>query len=173
MRQDVSNTQCAGGGVIFFGAKGATFGGVFNADGVKNPDYSGRGSSSGGAICIMLASADLVIEPTAVFTAKGGDGKDSDKTKGGGGRIAIGLNMDKARTDAEIARLVALGDPYAEVDKELGITPEKVWTDEEIADDFPGATFNVLGGDELASASGTVRLYRAKPLSSPLIIIVR
>ena len=173
MRQDGSNTQCAGGGVIFFGAKAATFGGVFSADGVKNSDYSGRGSSSGGAICIMLASADLVIEPTAVFTAKGGNGKDSDKQKGGGGRIAIGLNMDKARTDAEIARLVALGDPYAEVDEELGITPEKVWTDEEIADDFPGATFNVLGGDELAAAAGTVRLYRAKPLSSPLIIIVR
>ena len=173
MRQDGDKTQCAGGGVIFFGAKAATFGGVFNADGVKNPDYSGRGSSSGGAICIMLASADLVIEPTAVFTAKGGDGKDSDKQKGGGGRIAIGLNMDKARTDAEIARLVALGDPYAEVDEELGITPEKVWTDEEIAADFPGAAFNVLGGDELAAAAGTVRLYRAKPLSSPLIIIVR
>jgi hypothetical protein len=172
IRQDGSNTQCAGGGVIFFGAKAATFGGVFNADGVKNSDYSGRGSSSGGAICIMLASEDLVLEPTAVFTAKGGDGKDGSKQYGGGGRIAIGLNMDKARADAEIARLVALGDPYAEVDEGLGKTLEKVWTDEEIAADFPGATFNVIGGDGLASASGTVRLYRAKPLRKPPFILM-
>lgn len=175
MRQDGGNTQCAGGGVILLGANAASFGGVFNADGVKNSDYSGRGSSSGGAICIMLASADLILEPTAVFTAKGGDGKENESgaRAGGGGRIAIGLNMDKARTDAEIARLVALGDPYAEVDEELGIAAEKVWTDEEIASDFPGATFNVLGGNELAAASGTVRLYRAKPLARPMVLMMR
>lgn len=159
-RQDAGYQQCPGGGVIFLQAGSARFGGVFTANGIRNPDYSGRGSSSGGAICVMLSSSRLAVSSNAVFSAKGGSGN-SNSHAGGGGRIAIGLRMRKADIDREIDHLLALGDPRAECAAEPVVKHARDYTAEERAALFPDATFTAAGGNGVAGTEGSVVIYEA------------
>ncbi len=145
-----------GGGALNLHCERAVIHGILRADGGTHPFYP-YGGSSGGGIWLTTLSTRLTLGPTAVLSADGGPS--NYNSKGGGGRIAIGIGLSPEQVS------------QAYQDETLPKSSD-AWSPQEITDVFPGVTFSVdtpiVEGNN--STPGTVAVYKSRAKGILLIL---
>ncbi len=127
----------AGGGTVRLDAENLIVSGSILADGInKWGTFGGKGGSAGGSIFINCQSFEL--GDNAIITAKGGNGQATYSSGGGGGRIAIGVELTAEQREAIYAT------------KGADLAGIKV---SQLTDAFPGRV-SVEGGENLQYHGG-------------------
>lgn len=147
-------TSLNGGGAIRIHARRAEVNGALMADADQT---SWGGGPSGGGIW-LTAEQRLQIGQIALFSAKGGPSNYG--SRGGGGRIALGLRLTMLDLDA----LFESGQPVSRVTR---------LNDTEFAARFPGATWTVALSTTGTLGEAGTKVYMEAPLPSGSIILIR